>query len=474
MKKTKIVCTIGPKTEKPEFLSAMIDAGMNVMRLNFSHGDYEEHGARISTLRKVAQEKWKHVAILLDTKWPEIRTGKVLDQDLVLSTGDEVVLTTEDVSSQGKTISISYKNLPEDVEVGGLILLDDGLVGLEILSKNTTEIFCRVKNNGVIGSTRGVNVPRAKLKLPALSARDKDNLVWGCQQGIDFVAASFIRKASDVKEVREILSQNWGEHIKIIAKIENQEGLDNFDEILAIADGIMVARGDLWVEIEVEELPIVQKMMVEKTVQAGKFAITATQMLDSMMKNPRPTRAEVTDVANAVLDGTDAVMLSGETAKHNCAYPVEAVDTMARICVRADKELNLGHLSFAYLSGEAIKEVTQAIAKWAVETAKIVHAKLIVVVSESWYTARQIRRYFPPQDILVLTNLARTASQMALLKSTEAVIVDKLWDLDSLAMTIKNLAKDRGLVVGDKIVVIASSSAQWEWKTDMLKVLTID
>ncbi|WP_421324261.1 pyruvate kinase PykF, partial [Aeromonas sp. 604176] len=336
MKKTKIVCTIGPKTESKEMLAKMLDAGMNVMRLNFSHGDYAEHGSRISNLRAVMAETGKHAAILLDTKGPEIRTMKLEGgNDVALVAGQTFTFTTDQTVVGNKDkVAVTYAGFANDLRVGNRILVDDGLIGLDVIEITEREVICKVLNNGDLGENKGVNLPGVSIKLPALAEKDKRDLIFGCEQGVDFVAASFIRKKEDVLEIREHLKAHGGENIQIISKIENQEGLDNFDEILAVSDGIMVARGDMGVEIPVEEVIFAQKMIIAKCNKARKVVITATQMLDSMIKNPRPTRAEAGDVANAILDGTDAVMLSGESAKGK--YPLEAVTIMATICERTD------------------------------------------------------------------------------------------------------------------------------------------
>ncbi len=339
MKKTKIVCTIGPKTESVEKLTELVNAGMNVMRLNFSHGDFAEHGTRIANFREVMDKVGKQLAILLDTKGPEIRTIKLEGgNDVDLVAGQEFTFTTDtSVVGNKETVAVTYAGFAADLNAGNTILVDDGLIEMEVISTTETEVKCKVLNNGALGENKGVNLPGVSVQLPALSEKDKADLKFGCEQGVDFVAASFIRKASDVKEIREILDANGGNDIHIISKIENQEGVDNFDEILELSDGIMVARGDLGVEIPAEEVIFAQKMMIEKCNRARKMVITATQMLDSMINNPRPTRAEAGDVANAIMDGTDAVMLSGETAKGK--YPVEAVTIMAQIANRTDSAL---------------------------------------------------------------------------------------------------------------------------------------
>ena len=421
IKMTKVVCTIGPKSEKKEVLKELVLSGMNVMRLNFSHGDHEEHGARIKTIREISKETGKHVAILLDTKGPEIRTGSHAEGDVKydLVEGQDFIVTT-DYSFKGtpEKISVSYPGMTKDLKPGDTILVDDGLIGLEVKEIKGDEIFCKVKNSGALGQKKGVNLPGVSVSLPALAEKDKADLKFGCEVGVDYIAASFIRKASDVAEVRRVLDDNGGENIKIISKIENQEGIDNFDEILELSDGIMVARGDLGVEVPVEEVPFMQKMMIRKCNAVGKPVITATQMLDSMQKNPRPTRAEAGDVANAILDGTDAVMLSGESA--NGKYPVEAVRTMATISAKTDE---YGVPKIFYTHDVTI---TEAISKGAVEAAENLGAKLIVCWTKTGRAAKMIRKYNPSMPIIALTDSDVTARQLALVRGVRAIVANDL------------------------------------------------
>lgn len=421
IKMTKVVCTIGPKSEKKEVLKELVLSGMNVMRLNFSHGDHEEHGARIKTIREISKETGKHVAILLDTKGPEIRTGSHAEGDVKydLVEGQDFIVTT-DYSFKGtpEKISVSYPGMTKDLKPGDTILVDDGLIGLEVKEIKGEEIFCKVKNSGALGQKKGVNLPGVSVSLPALAEKDKADLKFGCEVGVDYIAASFIRKASDVAEVRRVLDDNGGENIKIISKIENQEGIDNFDEILELSDGIMVARGDLGVEVPVEEVPFMQKMMIRKCNAVGKPVITATQMLDSMQKNPRPTRAEAGDVANAILDGTDAVMLSGESA--NGKYPVEAVRTMATISAKTDEY----GVSKIYYTHEVT--ITEAISKGAVEAAENLGAKLIVCWTKTGRAAKMIRKYNPSMPIIALTDSDVTARQLALVRGVRAIVANDL------------------------------------------------
>ena len=339
MRKTKMVCTIGPASENEEILSKIIEAGMNASRHNFSHGDHEEHKGRMLKVRELSKKLGKEVAILLDTKGPEIRTGKFEPSKVELTMGDKfTVYAGGDVIGDTTKCSVTYEGLANDVKPGNIILIDDGLVGLEVESIEGNAIHCVVKNTGIVGTHKGVNVPGVSIKLPAMTDKDKADLIFGCEMKVNIVAASFIRKAEDVIAIREVLNANGGEDIQIYSKIENQEGVDNIDSIIEASDGIMVARGDLGVEIPIENVPAAQKMMIRKCNEAGKPVITATQMLDSMIRNPRPTRAEVSDIANAILDGTDAIMLSGESA--NGSWPLESVQTMARIAEQAEMELD--------------------------------------------------------------------------------------------------------------------------------------
>ncbi|MCQ1059025.1 pyruvate kinase PykF [Photobacterium sp. DNB23_23_1] len=455
MKKTKIVCTIGPKTESVEMLTKLVDAGMNVMRLNFSHGNFEEHAVRITNFREVMANTGKQLAILLDTKGPEIRTIKLEGgQDFSLVAGQEFTFTTDtSVIGNQDRVAVTYPGFAKDLAKGNTILVDDGLIEMEVLETTETEVKCKVLNNGDLGENKGVNLPGVSVNLPALSEKDKADLVFGCEQGVDFVAASFIRKASDVKEIREILTANGGENIHIISKIENQEGVDNFDEILEQSDGIMVARGDLGVEIPAEEVIFAQKMMIEKCNRARKMVITATQMLDSMINNPRPTRAEAGDVANAVMDGTDAVMLSGETAKGK--YPVESVSIMAQICSRTDGALKaeLG----SRLDSPRLR-ITEAVCKGAVDTAEKLAAPLIVVATEAGKSARSVRKYFPTANIIAVTTNTKTAAQLVLTKGVTPVVVESIDNTDAFYAHGKEIALKTGLGVKGDIVVMVSGA----------------
>ncbi|WP_221076066.1 pyruvate kinase PykF [Agarivorans aestuarii] len=455
MKKTKIVCTIGPKTESVEMLTKLVESGMNVMRLNFSHGDFAEHGTRIDNLREVVKNTGKSAAVLLDTKGPEIRTIKLAGgEDVSLVAGQEFTFTTDQtVIGDATRVAVTYSGFAADLKVGNIILVDDGLIEMEVIAVSDDEVKCTVLNNGDLGENKGVNLPGVIVQLPALSAKDKGDLIFGCEQGVDFIAASFIRKKEDVLEIRQLLKENGGEKIQIISKIENQEGVDNFDEILEVSDGIMVARGDLGVEIPVEEVIFAQKMMIEKCNRARKLVITATQMLDSMIKNPRPTRAEAGDVANAILDGTDAVMLSGESAKGK--YPVEAVSIMATICGRTDAVMP-SNLDPARDSGKL--RITEAVCKGAVETSEKLSAPLIVVATEGGKSAKSVRKYFPQANILAITTNTKTAAQLCLTKGVIPHVVASIESTDSFYALGKDLAMESGLANKGDIVVMVSGA----------------
>ena len=411
MRKTKIICTMGPSTDKGDVMEQLVREGMDVARFNFSHGPHDEQRGRIQKLRELRKKYDRPVAALLDTKGPEIRLGCFKDGKVSLEEGQIFTFTNKDIEGTNECVSITYKELYKDVRPGGHILVDDGLVDLEVQDISGKDIVCKVINAGVIGDKKGVNVPGANLKMPFISKKDHDDLLFGIQEGFDFVAASFTRTANDIREVRKILKENGGEEIQIIAKIENQQGVDNIDEIIEAADGIMIARGDMGVEIPPEYVPVIQQKIIQKVYTAGKPVITATQMLDSMIRNPRPTRAEVTDVANAVYDGTDAVMLSGETA--NGKYPVEALDMMVHIV--ENTELHLDYE--AILNGTSDhqkKDISSAIGYASVAASLNLNAKCIVTPTVSGATARVMSKFKPKADILGVTPDSRTMRRMQL------------------------------------------------------------
>jgi pyruvate kinase len=413
LRKTKIVCTIGPASESIEKLTQLIDSGMNVARLNFSHGDFVEHGARIENIRKASKETGKTVAILLDTKGPEIRTNNMQNGTIELKAGENIIVSMTEVEGTVEKFSVTYPGLIEDVHVGSRILLDDGLIALEVtgVDKPANEIQTKILNSGTLKNKKGVNVPGVSVNLPGITEKDKQDILFGIDQGIDFIAASFVRRAKDVLEIRRLLEENNATNIHIIPKIENQEGVDNIDEILEVSDGLMVARGDLGVEIPAEEVPLVQKMLIKKCNALGLPVITATQMLDSMQRNPRPTRAEASDVANAIFDGTDAIMLSGETAAG--LYPVEAVQTMHNIASRAETALD--HKGILSARRKTIDHnLTDAIGQSVAHTALNLEVNAIITPTESGHTARMISKYRPKAPIVAVTANEHVCRRLAL------------------------------------------------------------
>jgi pyruvate kinase len=468
MRKTKIVCTIGPASESVENLTKLVNAGMNVMRLNFSHGDFEEHGGRITNIREVTKNTGKNVAILLDTKGPEIRTGKLKVEPIELVQDETIILTTEEILGDKDRISITYDNLPNDVSVGSTILIDDGLIGLTVTDIKGTEIHCHIVNGGTIKSKRGVNVPGVKITLPGITEKDANDIVFGIEQGVDFIAASFVRKASDVLEIRELLEKHNASHIQIISKIENQEGVDNLDEILEVSDGLMVARGDLGVEIPAEEVPLVQKAMIKKCNRVGKPVITATQMLDSMQRNPRPTRAEASDVANAIFDGTDAIMLSGESAAGK--YPEESVKTMARIAERAESALEYREI-FLKQSQAQQTSVTEAISQAVANSALDLDAKAIVTATESGYTARMVSKYRPKAPIIAVTTNPQVIRRLMLIWGVIPVLGKEAANTDEMIEQAIDSSVNAGLVnVGDLVVITAGVPVGRTGTTNLIKV----
>lgn len=400
MRKTKIICTLGPASESEEVLRKLMLEGMDVARFNFSHGTHEEQLEKLNRLSALREELNLPVAALLDTKGPEIRLGKFENGKVELNKGDKFTLTTREVVGNKDIVSISYKGLTKDVKAGNRILLDDGLIELYINEVSDTDIFCTIENSGVISNQKGVNVPDVNLSMPFISQKDYEDICFGIEHDFDFIAASFTRTAEDILEIRKILEEKNSGHINIIAKIENMQGVQNINEIVRVADGIMVARGDMGVEIPMEEVPVLQKKIIRKVYQAGKQVITATQMLDSMMKNPRPTRAEATDVANAIYDGTSAIMLSGETAAG--AYPVEALQTMVKIAERTEIDINYRR-RFNEMGSGAINDVTNAISHATCTTGMDLNAAAIITVSKSGRTARMISKFRPTCPIIACT-----------------------------------------------------------------------
>lgn len=472
MKKTKIVCTIGPASESVETLVKMIDAGMNVARLNFSHGDFEEHGARIQNIREASKITGKMVAILLDTKGPEIRTHNMKDGKIQFTSGDVVRVAMNEVEGTKEKFSVSYSELINDVHPGSHILLDDGLIDLLVtdLDMENQEIVTTVQNSGTLKNKKGVNVPGVSVNLPGITDKDAADIRFGLQNDVDYIAASFVRRASDVLEITQILEEENMTHVQIIPKIENQEGVDNIDEILKVSDGLMVARGDLGVEIPTEEVPIAQKDLIKKCNKLGKPVITATQMLDSMQSNPRPTRAEASDVANAIFDGTDAIMLSGETAAGD--YPVEAVQTMARIATRTEEAL-VNQDSFtlrAYDQGD----MTEAIGQSVGHTARNLNIDTIVAATESGHTARMISKYRPKSTIVAVTFSERTMRGLALSWGVYPTVAEKPESTDDMFNLATGIAQEKGYAKeGDLIIITAGVPVGERGTTNLMKIQMI-
>ena len=467
MRKTKIICTLGPSTDKDGVLRELVANGMNVARFNFSHGSYEEHKGRLDMLKAIRTELGKPVAALLDTKGPEIRLKEFKNGVEMLEAGQTFTLTTREVEGTKEICSITYKDLPQDVHEGGIIMLDDGLIKLAIKSVSDTDIVCEVLNSGKIKTKKGVNVPGVHLSMPYLSQRDRDDIIFGIQQGFDFIAASFVRTAQDVYDIRNLLNE-YDSHIRIIAKIENREGVNNIDSILSAADAVMVARGDLGVEIDFTELPGIQKSVIDRSFSFGKPIVTATQMLDSMMVNPRPTRAEISDVANAIYDGTSAIMLSGETAAG--AYPVEALKTMSAIAERTENEPHYRDERFKDAAHGQIS-VSDATAHAACLTARDVNAAAIVTVSESGNTARLLSKYRPAQPIIACVMDEQVQRQLSISWGITPLMMDLATSTDELIEKSTALAKENGyLHDGELAVVTAGVPVGVSGTTNMIKI----
>ena len=453
-KKTKIICTMGPNSDNREIMKQLVLNGMDVARFNFSHGTHEEQKARYLQLREVADECDIPIAALLDTKGPEIRTCTLKDgKKVTLKEGQEFILTTEELVGDETMVQINYNGLNEDVAEGNRILIDDGLIELHVKYVDGPKIYCTVVNGGELGERKGVNVPGVKIKLPALTDKDKEDIRFGAQQDVDFIAASFVRNADCIREIKAILKECGAPYTPIIAKIENKEGIDNLDEILEVADGIMVARGDLGVEIPAEEVPYIQKMMINKCKECYKPVITATQMLDSMMRNPRPTRAEVTDVANAVYDGTDAVMLSGETAQGK--YPLESLKMMVQICENTESHLDHDEI-LSKMVQHRMKDATSALGYATVSTAENLEAKCIIAPTGSGATARIISKFHPSMDVLAVSPNARALRRMQIYWGVRPY--ESVWQetTEAICNGATDIAKEKGFVeVGDVTVLTA-------------------
>lgn len=478
MKKTKIICTMGPNTSDREVMRQLVLNGMDVARFNFSHGDHEEHMERLNLLREVAGELDIPVAALLDTKGPEIRTGLLKEgKKVTLTEGQKFILTTEEIVGDETRVHINYSGLNGDVKKGNRILIDDGLIELYVEEVNAPEICCLVVNGGELGEKKGVNVPNVKIKLPALTEKDKDDIRFGIEAGFEYIAASFIRSKDAILEIRQMLEEG-GSTMGIIAKIENAEGLENLDEIIEASDGIMVARGDLGVEIAPEKLPFLQKMMIEKCGEACKTVITATQMLDSMIRNPRPTRAEVTDVANAVYDGTDVVMLSGETA--NGKYPVEALKMMVQIVEESEAHLDYDSYKGRTVSVDNQHNISNAVCYSSVSTAAALGAKVIVAPSISGYTARMLSKWHPKTQLIGMSPSLTAVRKMQLFWGVLPLQAKRAESTDTLIMTSIDTLKERKIVEeGDLAVITAgvvshSRRHQPATVTNIMRVVTVD
>ena len=473
MKKTKIICTMGPNTNDESLMRKLVQNGMDIARFNFSHGDHEEQKGRMDMLKKIREEENKPIAILLDTKGPEIRTGVLKDGKKVqLEAGETFTLTTDEIVGDNKIVSITYKGLVEDVKAGSTILIDDGLIELKVKDKKGNNINCEVVNGGELGEKKGVNVPNVAIRLPAITDKDRDDLKFGVEQGVDFIAASFVRNAECILEIKSFLRECKAPYIPVIAKIENFEAIKNIDEIIRCADGIMVARGDLGVEIPAEEVPYLQKTIIQKCNDNFKPVITATQMLDSMMKNPRPTRAEATDVANAIYDGTSATMLSGETAAG--AYPVEAVKMMARIAERTEKEINY-RKRFNDMAKYTDPGITDAICHATCSTAYDLDAKAIITVTKSGFSARMISKYRPGCDIIGCAMDEKVCRQLNLSWGVRPILLGEEWEVFVLFERAINACKRDGLLEkGDVTVITSGVPIGRSGTTNMLKVQVVD
>ncbi len=477
MKRTKIICTMGPNTNDRELLKQLAINGMDIARFNFSHGDHEEQKGRVDLVKSVREELNLPIAMLLDTKGPEIRTGTLVDEKKVtLVEGETYTLTTKEIVGDNKIGHITYAGLPNDVNPGSTILIDDGLIELKVESNTDTDIVCRIINGGELGMKKGVNVPNVSIKLPGITEKDKNDILFGIEQGYDFIAASFVRNADCIRDIRAILNEHNSD-IKIIAKIENAEGIDNIDEIIDVADGIMVARGDMGVEIPAEEVPHVQKMIISKCNDKFKPVITATQMLDSMMRNPRPTRAEVTDVANAIYDGTDAVMLSGETAMGK--YPVEAVKMMAHIAESTEQHLDHEkHIMQRRIHSK--QTISGAVSYAAVTTANRLQAKAIIAPTISGFTARVISKYKPEMPVVAVSPNESALRKMQIYWGVKPILSTPENSTDDIIRHAIDLSKEAGFVVEGDIAVVTGGVPTTKSKeavkgiTNIMRVVVVD
>lgn len=468
MRRTKIICTLGPASDNEDILRKMMLGGMNLARMNFSHGTHEEHKKRVDLVKKIREELNLPIPLLLDTKGPEIRTGKFKNSQVTLKENDEFILVNKDILGDETKCTITYKELYKDVSKGSKILINDGLVELEVTDIKNKDIYCRVLNGGLVGDHKGINVPGASINLPSLTEQDVADIKFGIENDFDIIAASFVRKAADVVEIRKVLEKNGGKDILIISKIESREGIKNFNDILKVSDGIMVARGDLGVEIPVEEVPIAQKNIIEKCYQNGKPVITATQMLDSMIRNPRPTRAEASDVANAIFDGTSCVMLSGETAAGK--YPLETIEVMSKIAEKAESCMDYWK-RYTTAQSELNTSVTNAISHATCTTALDLKASAIITVTQSGHTARMIARFRPACPIIATTVNPKVLRQLNLSWGVLPYLVGTANTTDEMFDMGVEKALESGMVKnGDLAVITAGMPAGISGTTNTLKV----
>lgn len=468
MLRTKIICTLGPACESPETLKEMIKSGMTVGRLNMAHGDFEEHAGRIRNVRQAAQETNTYIPLMLDIKGPEIRIGKLREPSCQLIAGEELTLTTEVIEGDAQRISVNYPDMTEVVHVGDRILIDDGLIELRVTSVEGTEINCNIINGGTLKPTKGVNLPGVKTTLPGVTERDIRHIHFGLEQKIEIIAVSFVRNGDDIRKVRSILQQNNAGHVQIISKIENNEGIDDIDDIIEASDGIMVARGDLGVEVPIEDVPIMQRDIIEKCNLVGKPVIVATQMLDSMQSNPRPTRAEVSDVFNAVLQGADVVMLSGESAAGK--YPVQSVKMMAAVAHKAESIIDY-RSQFIKRRLRHTKTITEVISQSAVSASLELEAKVIITSTESGYTAQMVSKYRPKAPILAITHHPHVLVKLCLLSGVFPFLSEKVYTTDEMFQTVTEHALKTGFVQsGDTVVLSAGLPLGQAGTTNLIRI----
>ena len=469
MQRTKMIFTIGPASDSKEILTKLMEIGMNVTRLNFSHGTYEDHKIKIDLIKNIREEINKHIAIMLDIKGPKIRTHNFNGDKVLIDKGQKFTFSCgKEILGNKERCSVSYEDLCHDLKADGTILVDDGLLEFKISSIQGTEINCIAINSGYIGNHKGINVPNVSIGLPAVTEKDKLDLIFGCEQGVDIVAASFIRKADDVLDVRKILNANGGEHIQIISKIETQEGVDNIDAIIEVSDGIMVARGDMGVEIPIQKVPMVQKMIIHKCNKAGKPVITATQMLDSMIRNPRPTRAEASDIANAIFDGTDAIMLSGESA--NGDYPLESALIMSKIAIEAEANIDF-RAALNEIKHGSIGNISDAISLATCTTAEELKVSAIITATQSGHTARMVSKYRPRCSIIAVTPSKQVARSLSINFGLQTIISIKLTSTDELMADAVEKCLNAGYIkTGDVVIIAAGIPVGKSGTTNMMKI----